>query len=97
MPAALVRRAVPVALPLVSAAHPARAQDTAGERIRKTDLVRLLSDPTRATSELAARIRRTCLQFTPTVCDRADFVAVGADSRCCARSPRAPGVPPRPA
>lgn len=97
MPTALAHRAVPVALCLLSAAHPARAQDPASERLRKTDVVRLLANPTLAPGELAARIRRTCLTFTPTVRDRGDFVALGADSSvlrgiaACARRPAAPG------
>ncbi|HET7296130.1 MAG TPA: Ig-like domain-containing protein [Gemmatimonadales bacterium] len=50
------------------------------ERLRKTDLVRLLSNATLASDELAALIRRTCLSFSPTGRDRADFVALGADA-----------------
>src|SRR5206468_11930723 len=49
-----------------------------GERLRKTDLVRLLSSVTLAPDELAALIRRNCLSFTPSGRDRADFVALGA-------------------
>ncbi len=101
MPTALVRRGVTVAGLLLGAGRPARAQDPAGERLRKTDLVRLLASPTLATGALAARIRRTCLTFTPTVRDRADFVTLGADSSvlreiaACARRPAALGVPAR--
>jgi hypothetical protein len=49
-----------------------------GERLRKTDLVRLLSNVTLAPDELAGLIRRNCLSFTPSGRDRADFVALGA-------------------
>jgi hypothetical protein len=51
-----------------------------GERLRKTDLVRLLSNVTLAPDELAALVRRNCLSFTPSGRDRADFIALGADS-----------------
>jgi hypothetical protein len=101
MPTPLVHGGVAVAALLLSAVHPARAQDPAGERLRKTDLVRLLANPTLATGEVAARIRSTCLTFTPTVRDRADFVALGADSSvlreiaACARRPAKLGVPAR--
>jgi hypothetical protein len=97
---AALARGVPVALLLLGAAHPARPQDLTRKPLRKTDLVRLLSTPTVATGELAAMIRRTCLTFTPTVRDRADLIALGADSSvlreiaACAHR-RAP--PPTPA
>lgn len=51
-----------------------------GERLRRTDLVRLLSSAALPPDELAALIRRNCLSFAPTGRDRADFVALGADS-----------------
>ena len=51
-----------------------------GERLRKTDLVRLLSNVTLAPDELAALVRRNCLSFTPSGRDRADFIALGADA-----------------
>lgn len=50
------------------------------QRLRKTDLVRLLSNATLAPDELAGLIRRNCLSFSPSGRDRADFVALGADS-----------------
>lgn len=68
-----------------------------GERLRKTDLVRLLSSVTLAPDELAALIRRNCLSFTPSGRDRADFIALGADAgvlreidACARRSTSAP-------
>jgi hypothetical protein len=69
MPAALARLLLLLLLPVQG-----------GERLRKTDLVRLLSSATLEPDELAALIRRSCLSFVPTGRDRADFVALGADS-----------------
>ena len=74
-----------------------------GERLRKTDLVRLLSSVTLAPDELAALIRRNCLSFTPSGRDRADFVALGAgpvvlrEIDACVRRGAAPPRAPRPA
>lgn len=71
-----------------------------GDRLRKTDLVRLLSSATLASDELAALIRSNCLTFAPTGRDRADFVALGADSSVmreidgCVRRAGARRVPP---
>jgi hypothetical protein len=79
-------------LPLLIAAQ-------GGERLRKTDLVRILSSVTLAPDELAALIRRNCLSFTPSGRDRADLVALGAgpvvlrEIDGCARR----GAAPRPA
>ncbi|PYP03714.1 MAG: hypothetical protein DMD57_07775 [Gemmatimonadetes bacterium] len=74
-----------------------------GERLRKTDLVRLLSSVTLAPDELAALIRRNCLSFTPSGRDRADFVALGAgpvvlrEIDACVRRGGAPRPAPTPA
>ena len=74
-----------------------------GERLRKTDLVRLLSSVTLAPDELAALIRRNCLSFTPSGRDRADFVALGAgpvvlrEIEACVRRGAAPRPAPTPA
>src|SRR5256885_10511906 len=84
---------------------PAGAHAGVGWRaFRKTDLVRLLSGLTLAPDELAALIRRSCLTFTPTGRDRADLVALGADSGvlreidACVRRAAVPRVTdPRPA
>jgi len=108
MPAAVAcfLRRTRVALLLVIAARPARAQSQGGERLRKTDLVRLLSSATLGRDELATLIRRNCLSFTPTGRDRADFLALGADSSLlreidgCTRrgtTPRQVPAPVRPA
>lgn len=100
MPTAL-GNGVAGALLLLCAARAVRAQDLTRGPLRKTDLVRLLSTPTLATGELAALIRRTCLTFIPTVRDRADLVALGADSSvlgeiaACARRRPAPRMPTR--
>jgi hypothetical protein len=74
MPAAVAgsRGAMAILLLLLLAAQ-------GGARLRKTDLVRLLSSATLGPDELAALIRRSCLSFTPTGRDRADFVALGAN------------------
>ena len=81
MPPAVVDRGIGAALLLLLlAGPPASTQGSGGARLRKTDLVRLLSGLTLAPDELAALIRRSCLTFTPTGRDRADLVALGADS-----------------
>ena len=89
---------------LMIAASPVHPQGPGGERLRKTDLVRLLSGLTLAPDELAALIRRSCLSFTPSGRDRADFVALGADSGvlreidgCVRRAAMPPVTAPRPA
>ena len=74
-----------------------------GERLRKTDLVRLLSSVTLTPDELAALIRRNCLSFTPSGRDRADFIALGAvpvvlrEIDACVRRGAAPRPAPTPA
>jgi len=78
-PAVVARGTRAALLLLLFAAATAYSQGAGGERLRKTDLVRLLSGLTLAPDELAALIRRSCLSFTPTSRDRADFVALGAD------------------
>jgi hypothetical protein len=79
-PTVVVRGTRVALLLLLFAAPTAYPQRPGGERLRKTDLVRLLSGLSLAQDELAALIRRSCLAFTPTGRDRADFVALGADS-----------------
>jgi hypothetical protein len=94
-----------VLLLLLLAAPAAHPQGRGGEPLRKTDLVRLLSGLTLAPDELAALIRRSCLSFTPTSRDRADFVALGAGPAVLreidgcvhrAAAPRASEAPPPP-
>jgi hypothetical protein len=85
---------------LLVVAAPALPAQQGGERLRKTDLVRLLSSVTLAPDELASLIHRNCLSFTPSGRDRADFVALGADSAVlreideCARHGTAPPAKP---
>ena len=104
-PAVVARGTRAALLLLLFAAATAYSQGPGGERLRKTDLVRLLSGLTLAPDELAALIRRSCLSFTPTSRDRADFVALGADPAVlreidgCVRraaAARASEVPPGP-
>ena len=92
----------PVALLLLLLAAPPLHSQGGGERLRKTDLVRLLSGLTLAPDELAALIRRSCLSFTPSGRDRADFVALGADPAvlreidgCVRRAATPPAPEPR--
>src|SRR5205823_1689498 len=78
-PAVVARGTRAALLLFLAAAATAYSQGRGGERLRKTDLVRLLSGLTLAPDELATLIRRSCLSFTPTSRDRADFAALGAD------------------
>lgn len=102
MPAVVARGAMWVALLSVASAALARGQGQGGDRLRKTDLVRLLADGTLASEALAALVRRNCLSFTPTTRDRADLTALGADSAvlreidACTRRDSASALP-RPA
>jgi len=105
-PAVVARGTRAALLLFLAAAATAYSQGRGGERLRKTDLVRLLSGLTLAPDELATLIRRSCLSFTPTSRDRADFVALGADPAvlreidgCVRRAavPRASEPPPSPA
>lgn len=53
--------------------------------LRKTDLIRLLTGSTMTPAEIAAQVQKNCLAFTPTPRDRANLVALGADSIVLAR------------
>jgi hypothetical protein len=53
--------------------------------LRKTDLIRLLTGSTMTPAEIAAQVQKNCLAFTPTPRDRANLVALGADSLVLAR------------
>jgi hypothetical protein len=57
---------------------PAVAQGT--EPLRKTDVIRLLSNPMISKSEVADLIRRNCIAFRPTPRDWADLRDFGADT-----------------
>jgi hypothetical protein len=53
--------------------------------LRKTDLIRLLTDSALSPAQVAAQVGKSCLAFTPTARDRANLVALGADSAVFAR------------
>ena len=89
----------------------AAAQGGGGEPLRKSDVIRLLSNPLIGAGEVADLIRRTCLAFRPTERDWADLRELGASAdvlssvgACAAREPRratlasaAPPAAPAPA
>src|SRR6059036_4284848 len=50
------------------------------EPLRKTDLIRLLSNPVIRKAEVADLVRRNCLAFRPTERDWADLRDLGADA-----------------
>ncbi|HEY6107744.1 MAG TPA: Ig-like domain-containing protein [Gemmatimonadales bacterium] len=56
-----------------------------GQPLRKTDLIRLLTDSSLSPAQVAAQVGKSCLAFTPTARDRANLVALGADSGVMAR------------
>jgi len=56
----------------------------AGAPLRPTDVIRLLAQ-TGAPADVADRIGRDCLTFTPTARDRRNFQALGADTAVMAR------------
>ncbi|HVH11218.1 MAG TPA: Ig-like domain-containing protein [Gemmatimonadales bacterium] len=103
MPAALVQRRLVVTLVLFGGAAPVPPPTQRAAPLRKSDLVRLLVGAPLAPDELAARIRQQCVSFTPTKKDRADLVALGADSSvlreiddCTRRAARAHPAAARP-
>ncbi len=53
--------------------------------LRKTDLVRLLTNPSLSKGEVANRIRAACLAFDPTGRDRMDLITLGADAAVMAQ------------
>ena len=53
--------------------------------LRKTDLIRLLTGSTMTPAQIATEVQKNCLAFTPTPRDRANLVALGADSIVLAR------------
>ena len=46
--------------------------------LRKTDLIRLLTDSSLSPAQVAAQVGKSCLAFTPTARDRTNLVALGA-------------------
>ena len=92
-------------LVLLSAPIPAGAQGGADQAapLRKTDLIRLLTDTTMSPAQIASRVQRNCLSFMPTARDRQNLVQLGADATIlsridgCVRAARARTAAPRPA
>ena len=78
---------LPALLLVLSAPLPAGAQNAgAGAApLRKTDLIRLLTGSALTPAQVAAEVQQNCLAFTPTARDRANLVALGADSTVMAR------------
>src|SRR5207247_8598137 len=74
-----VTRAVALLAFLVSAL-PCRATTQGSQPLRKTDVIRLLSNPLISRREVADLIRRNCVAFRPTPRDWADLRDFGADS-----------------
>lgn len=82
---------------------PSRGAAQGSQPLRKTDVIRLLSNPLISKSEVADLIRRNCLAFRPTARDSADLRDFGADAGVlasiggCAAAPdraRTPAQPP---
>src|SRR2546426_9601534 len=96
-------RAVALLAFLVSAL-PCRATTQGSQPLRKTDVIRLLSNPLISRREVADLIRRNCVAFRPTPRDWADLRDFGADAdvlnsiggRATSAERRPPGPPPRP-
>lgn len=84
---------------------PRPAAGQGSQPLRKTDVIRLLSNPLIARSEVADLIRRNCIAFRPTPRDWQDLRDFGADAQVlssiggctpapAAAAPRAPSQPP---
>jgi len=92
-------------LVLLSAPIPAGAQGGGDQAapLRKTDLIRLLTDTAMTPAQIASRVQRNCLSFMPTARDRQNLVQLGADATIlsridgCVRAARARTAAPRPA
>jgi hypothetical protein len=74
-----VTRAVAL-LALLASGVPCRVATQGSQPLRKTDVIRLLSNPLISRSEVADLIRRNCVAFRPTPRDWADLRDFGADS-----------------
>src|SRR2546426_2917765 len=90
-----------VALPaLVVSGVPGPVATQGSQPLRKTDVIRLLSNPLISRSEVADLIRRNCVAFRPTPRDWADLRDFGADSEVlssighCATTPAAQHAAP---
>lgn len=94
-------RAVALLALLVSGV-PCRVATQGSQPLRKTDVIRLLSNPLISRSEVADLIRRNCVAFRPTPRDWADLRDFGADSEVltsiggCATTSAAQRVAPTP-
>ncbi len=91
----------PVALlALLASAVPCPGATQGSQPLRKTDVIRLLSNPLISRREVADLIRRNCVAFRPTPRDWADLRDFGADSEVvssiggCATTPAAPRAAP---
>jgi len=96
----------PLALTLLATLAPAALgaqQGAEGSKLRKSDLVRVLTGTTYSKTEIASMVRRSCLAFVPTARDRADLRELGATQvifdqiDICVRKgnkPDAPAPPP---
>src|SRR5438034_11514954 len=97
-------RAAALVVALVSVVSPpAVGQGGGTQPLRKTDVIRLLSNPLISRSEVADLIRRNCVAFRPTPRDWADLRDFGADSEvlssiggCATTSPAQRAAPPLP-
>ncbi len=78
------------------------AQQEGGSKLRKSDLVRVLTGTTYSKAEIASMVRRSCLAFVPTARDRADLRELGATQvifdqiDLCVRKGNKPGAPTPP-
>jgi len=91
----------PVALlALLASGVPCPGATQGSQPLRKTDVIRLLSNPLISRREVADLIRRNCVAFRPTPRDWADLRDFGADSEVvssiggCATASAAPGAAP---
>jgi tetratricopeptide (TPR) repeat protein len=77
-------------------------QGAEGSKLRKSDLVRVLTGTTYSKAEIASMVRRSCLAFVPTARDRQDLRELGATQAIfdqidlCVRKGNKPGAPAPP-
>src|SRR2546426_9579534 len=87
-------------LALLVSGVPGPVATQGSQPLRKTDVIRLLSNPLISRSEVADLIRRNCVAFRPTPRDWADLRDFGADSEVlssighCATTPAAQHAAP---
>ena len=104
-PRALVLLAVVALVPVALEAQQGEGGGE-GSKLRKSDLVRVLTGTTYSKTEIASMVRRTCLAFVPTSRDRQDLRELGATQAIfdqialCVRKGNRPDAPtpapPRP-